>query len=58
VSRELPFSTSATPEAVANLQYLKAFVKETFRVWPNGTEVNTYSSRKDICRGKSEHVHT
>jgi hypothetical protein len=39
VSRELPFSASATPEAVANLQYLKAFVKETFRVWPNGTEV-------------------
>ncbi len=40
VSRELPLSASATPEAVANLQYLKAFVKETFRVWPNGTEVS------------------
>jgi hypothetical protein len=46
VSRELPFSASATPEAVANLQYLKAFVKETFRVWPNGTEVSIYSKIK------------
>ena len=31
-----------TAEHINNMPYLKAFVKETFRLWPNGTEVSRY----------------
>eukprot|EP00095_Tigriopus_kingsejongensis_P008076 maker-scaffold1264_size52097-snap-gene-0.11 protein:Tk08076 transcript:maker-scaffold1264_size52097-snap-gene-0.11-mRNA-1 annotation:"cytochrome p450 cyp44" len=32
-----------TVEHINRMVYLKAFVKETFRVWPNGTEVSRYT---------------
>lgn len=51
VSRELPSSAPATPEAIASLHYLKAFVKETFRVWPNGTEVSRYTESDMVLSG-------
>jgi cytochrome P450 len=28
-----------TEEHINKMAYMKAFIKETFRVWPNGTEV-------------------
>ena len=34
----LPIKT----EHINKLTYLKAFVKETFRLWPNGTEVSRF----------------
>ena len=27
------------------MPYLRAFVRETFRVWPNGTEVSRYTEK-------------
>ncbi|XP_023330089.1 probable cytochrome P450 CYP44 isoform X2 [Eurytemora carolleeae] len=42
VEKNLPLSSPATVQALANLPYLKAFVKETFRMYPNGTEVSRY----------------
>ena len=29
-------------EHINKLTYLKAFVKETFRLWPNGTEISRF----------------
>ena len=30
------------------MPYLKAFVRETFRVWPNGTEVSRYTEKEMV----------
>ena len=34
--------TTIDSNTLSKMQYLKAFVKETFRLWPNGTEVSRY----------------
>jgi len=40
-----------TTKHLANLPYLKAFVKETFRLWPNGTEVSRYCEEELTLSG-------
>ena len=35
-------NVQVTVEHINKMPYLKAFVKETFRLWPNGTEVSRY----------------
>ena len=40
-----------TSQHIAKMPYLKAFVKETFRVWPNGTEVSRYTDKDMILSG-------
>ena len=37
-----PVDQPLTTETLSSVPYLKAFVKETFRLWPNGTEVSRY----------------
>ena len=44
-------NTSITPQHIAKMTYLKAFVKETFRMWPNGTEVSRYIDKDMILSG-------
>ena len=34
-----------TQAHINQMPYLKAFVRETFRVWPNGTEVSRYTEK-------------
>ncbi|XP_059087121.1 probable cytochrome P450 CYP44 [Tigriopus californicus] len=36
-------SEAVTEEHISKMVFLKAFVKETFRLWPNGTEVSRYT---------------
>lgn len=40
-----------TVEHINQMKYLKAFVKETFRVWPNGTEVSRYTDKDFSLQG-------
>lgn len=43
-----------TPIAVMHINkmpYLKAFVKETMRMWPNGTEVSRYTDKDMVLAG-------
>jgi len=37
-----PIDQPVSQNTLSKMQYLKAFVKETFRLWPNGTEVSRY----------------
>jgi len=60
VQANLPLDKPATPEALVNLPYLKAFVKENFRLYPNGTEVSRYTEQDMVLFGynvpKGTHV--
>ena len=38
------------------MPYLKAFVRETFRVWPNGTEVSRFTE-KDMVSSPEWKLH-
>lgn len=40
-----------TTRHIARLPYLKAFIKETFRMWPNGTEVSRYTDKDMVLSG-------
>jgi len=56
VSREVndvlpPPGEQVKAEHIAKLPYLKAFVKETFRLWPNGTEVSRYLEQDMVLSG-------
>merc|ERR1719259_900663 len=51
VNKNLPLDSPATPQSLVNLPYLKAFVKENFRMFPNGTEVSRYIERDMVLSG-------
>ncbi|XP_033626338.1 cytochrome P450 10-like [Asterias rubens] len=51
VSRELPVGTPATAEALQNIPYLKAFVKETVRVYPPVDGTSRISNHDISIRG-------
>jgi cytochrome P450 len=38
-------------EHINQMPYLKAFVRETFRLWPNGTEVSRYTETDMVLSG-------
>ncbi len=40
-----------TQDHINQMPYLKAFVRETFRVWPNGTEVSRYTEKEIVLSG-------
>ena len=40
-----------TQAHINQMPYLKAFVRETFRVWPNGTEVSRYTEKDMVSSG-------
>jgi len=48
VQTHLPPETPATPEALNKMPYIKAFVRETFRLWPNGTEISRYTEQDAV----------
>ena len=39
------------PNDISKMQYLKAFLKEVFRYWPNGTEVSRYTDKPMVLSG-------
>ena len=44
-------NTPITAQHINRMPYLKAFVKETMRMWPNGTEVSRYTDKEMILSG-------
>jgi len=46
-----PYNEPLSQNNLANMQYLKAFVKETFRLWPNGTEVSRFNEEEVVLSG-------
>ena len=40
-----------TADHINKMVYIKAFVKETFRRWPNGTEVSRYTDKPMVLSG-------
>jgi len=51
VKENMPLDQPATQDKLVKLPYLKAFVKETFRMFPNGTEVSRYIEKDMILSG-------
>jgi len=51
VKENLPLDQPATQDKLVKLPYLKAFVKETFRMFPNGTEVSRYIEKDMVLSG-------
>ena len=47
------FRNPITANQIGKMPYLKAFVKETFRLWPNGTEVSRYTDKQMVLSGYS-----
>merc|ERR1712142_186185 len=39
------------PQHIGKMPYLKAFLKEVFRLWPNGTEVSRYTDKPLVLSG-------
>ena len=46
-----PGERDITQAHINKMVYLKAFVKETFRLWPNGTEVSRFLEQDLVLSG-------
>jgi len=46
-----PHDDVINPNDIAKMTYLKAFIKEVFRIWPNGTEVSRYTDKPMVLSG-------
>jgi len=51
VMTHLPPEAPVTVQAINNMPYIKAFIKETFRLWPNGTEISRYLEEDSVLGG-------
>ena len=53
VSEVMKGDADVTQAHINQMPYLKAFVRETFRVWPNGTEVSRYTEKDIVSMSKT-----